>query len=325
VNSGRRITLISHGPNCLDGLTCAVVAARHFAGRDYHPTWVNNKQIDDTLQRYSPSHPERDELWITDISWRNAETTDHLNALVDRGLELYWVDHHKSALEAREEGRLDARFTDHVLDMKYAASRLLFEHLCERERRESGQASSELLALRNLVMTADDNDRWILAIEGSRELALAVRAMEQHEAYRALLALDADLAYGPELRRADDRVRSDLIATFRLAESTCVVHEVPPRDLRVVACECDGYSGEIADRWRSRFKRAVFTLYDRRGGGISFRRTPDCRVDLSRLAGSFGGGGHEAAAGCEMEIPGPDRADALAQRTADALRREVDL
>ena len=325
MSSARRVTLISHGPNCLDGLTCAVVAARHFAGRDYHPTWVSNKQIDDSLRRYSPSHPEREELWVTDISWRDDETTEHLNALVERGLELHWVDHHKSALEAREEGGLQANFTDFVLDMKYAASRLLYEHLCEKELREQGRVSPEMAALSNLVLTADDNDRWILAIEGSRELALAVRAMEQQEAYRALLALGSDLAYGPELKRAHDRVQSDLIGTFRVAESSCVVHEVPPRDLRVVACECEGYSGEIADRWRTRYKRAVFTLYDRRGGGISFRRTPDCKVDLSRLAGSFGGGGHEAAAGCEMEVPGPDRAEALAQKVADALRRGVDL
>src|SRR5205085_7624381 len=135
-------------------------------------------------------------------------------------LELYWIDHHKSALEARAGGKLHANFTEYVLDMQYAASRLLFEHLCERE---DGRGNPDLLSLHNLVMTADDNDRWILAIEGSRELALTVRAMEQQEAYRALLAMDSSLAYGPELRRAHDRVQRDLAVTFRLAEHTCVV------------------------------------------------------------------------------------------------------
>jgi len=324
MGSGRRVTVISHGPNCLDGLTCAVVAARYFADRDYHPTFASNRQIDDVLRHYSPAHPEREELWITDISWRDDETTDHLNALVDRGLELHWVDHHKSALEARDKGKLQANFTDYVLDMKYAASRLLFEELQARDE-AAGLTNPDLGSLRNLVLTADDNDRWILAIEGSRELALTVRAMEQQEAYRALLAMNSDLAYGPELRRAHDRVQRELASTFRLAENTTAVHEVPSRDVRVVACECDGYSGEIADRWRGRFTHAVFALYDRRGGGISFRRTPDCTVDLSRLASSFGGGGHEAASGCEMEVQGPDRAASLASKTADALTREVDL
>ncbi|MFN2377307.1 MAG: hypothetical protein ABR538_12275 [Candidatus Binatia bacterium] len=322
--SARRVTVVSHGPNCLDGLTCAVVAARHFAGREFQPTFASNRQIDDALRRYNPAHPESEELWITDISWRDDETTQHLNALVDRGLELHWVDHHKSALEAREKGHLQARFTDHILDMKYAASRLLYEELCRRDA-VAGRANPDLLALHNLVMTADDNDRWILAIEGSRELALTVRAMDQQEAYRSLLAMNTDLAYGPELRRAHDRVQRELASTFRLAENTCTVKEVASRDLRVISCECDGYSGEIADRWRSRWNRGVFAVYDRRGGGISFRRTPDCPVDLSRLAGSFGGGGHEAAAGCEIEIPGPDRADTLATKVAEALTREVDL
>lgn len=321
--SERRVTVVSHGPNCLDGLTCAVVAARHFAGREFQPTFASNRHIDETLRRYMPVNPDREELWITDISWRDDETTQHLNALVDRGLELHWVDHHKSALEARAKGKLQARFTDYVLDMKYAASRLLFEEFCARDA-AAGVSNPDLLTLRNLVMTADDNDRWILAIEGSRELALTVRAMEQQEAYRALLDMHSDLAYGPELRRAHDRVQRELASTFKLAENTCTLVEVPSRDVRVVACECDGYSGEIADRWRERHTRAVFALYDRRGGGISFRRTPDCDVDLSRLAASFGGGGHEAAAGCEIEVAGPDRAASLAAKTADALAREVD-
>ena len=322
--SARRVTVVSHGPNCLDGLTCAVVAARHFAGREFQATFASNRQIDETLRRYSPASPEHEELWITDISWHDDETTDHLNALVERGLELHWVDHHKSALESHENGKLQARFTDYVLDVKYAASRLLFDAFCAHDAAR-GHVDPELLALRNLVLTADDNDRWILAIAGSRELALTVRAMEQQEAYRALLAIGPDLAYGPELRRAHDRVQRELAATLRLAENTCVVREVPDRDLRVIAAECDGYSGEIADRWRSRWNRAVFALYDRRGGGISFRRTPDCTVDLSRLAGSFGGGGHEAAAGCEVEVAGSDRAESLALMTADALTREADL
>lgn len=315
--------MVSHGPNCLDGLTCAVVAAKYFADRDFQAVFASNRQIDEVLRRYSPADPGVEELWITDISWKDDETTDHLNALVDRGLELHWVDHHKSALDAREQGKLRAKFTDHVLDMSYAASRLLFEHLCERSA-VLGESKPELMELHNLVMTADDNDRWILAIEGSRELALTLRAMDQMEAYRSLLALDSTLAYGPELQKARDRVDRELEATFRLAESTSTVREIDSRDLRVVAAECDGYSGEIADRWRQRWRQAVFALYDRRGGGISFRRTPDCTVDLSRLAGSFGGGGHEAAAGCETEIPGPKKAEGLADLVTDALLRGVD-
>jgi len=320
---GRRVTVVSHGPNCLDGLACAVVAARYFARRPFHAAFASNRAIDEVLRKFNPDRPSDEELWITDISWRSDETTDHLNELVDQGLELYWVDHHKSALEARESGRLNANFTDFVLDMSYSASRLLFEYLSRRVV-ERGESRPGLMALRNLVTTADDVDRWILKVEGSRELALAVRAMDQQEAYKALLALDSSLTYGLELRRARDRVERELQATLLLANATCRVRTIPARGLTVIAAECDGYAGEIADRWRERFNNGIFALYDRRGGGISLRRTPDCRVDLSRLAGAFSGGGHEAAAGFEVEVPGPTRAATLANMIVEALERGAD-
>ena len=50
--------------------------------------------------------------------------------------------------------------------------------------------------------TAVTVSRWVLAVPGSRELSLAMRAMSQQDAYRALLGLGSDLAYTPEIERA---------------------------------------------------------------------------------------------------------------------------
>jgi len=320
----RRITLVSHGPNCLDGLTCAVVAARYFAGRRFEPVFASNREIDEVLQRYDPTQPEHEELWITDISWREAATDLHLNSLVGRGLRLYWVDHHRTAVERRAEGYLSVEFTDFVLDESYAASRLLFEYLSQRADTSDGSQSG-LAESRNLVMLADDVDRWVLALEGSRRLALTVRAMEQHEAYRALLAMGSDAKLNAELEAAAARVDDELATTFSVAEETQQTIDVPSRNIMVVAAECDGYAGEVADHWNSRFQRAVYALYDHRSGGISLRRTPDCDVDLSRLAAAFGGGGHPAASGCPMAlVVGKGRASTIGRAFADALERGVD-
>jgi oligoribonuclease NrnB/cAMP/cGMP phosphodiesterase (DHH superfamily) len=174
-------------------------------------------------------------------------------------------------------------------------------------------------------MLADDIDRWILQIKGSRELALAVRAMDQQDAYHSLLAMDSNITYTPELKRALNQVQTDLTETFRLADSTRHVTMLPDRDVTVIAAECNDYAGEIADRWRTEFRRGVFVLYDRRSDAISLRRTPDCPVDLSRLAGRFGGGGHPAAAGCPIETQGSDnRAEQIARKVSDALTRGDD-
>lgn len=323
MSESRRVTVVSHGPNCLDGLTCAVVAARYFEGRRYEPTFASNREIDDVLRSYDPSHPDDEELWITDISWRDSSTDLHMDSLAARGLQIYWIDHHKTAIDRRAEGKLNVRFTDYVLDDSYSASRLLFNYLRTRAA-ERGESKPDLLALENLVLLADDIDRWVLAIPGSRELALAVRAMTQQDAYRALLRLDSSLTYTPELESARRRVQDELKRTFSLAEATRHVADLPSRGLTVVAAECVDYAGEVADRWSKSFACAVFALYDHRSAGISFRRTPDCTVDLSRLAGAFGGGGHPAAAGCQMQTAGSNRSIEIARKVVDALARGAD-
>ncbi|MFP6610199.1 MAG: DHHA1 domain-containing protein [Deltaproteobacteria bacterium] len=321
MGSGRRITLVSHGPNCLDGLTCAVVAARYFAGCDFQAIFSSNRDIDDTLLEYNPDDPAASELWITDISWRETATDRHLNALVEAGAGVYWVDHHKSALDRREEGGLDVSFTDHVLDMSYAASRLLFNYLRDRAAKR-GESKPGLLALENLVMLADDVDRWILARDGSRRLALAVRAMEHNDAYRVLLSMDSNITYGHELTQALEKAERDMADSLKLARSTRVATDVAGLGVCIVAAECVDYAGEIADNWKKEYDNAVFALFDRRSGAISLRRTPSCQIDLASLASRFDGGGHAAAAGCTMQLPEDGRSTEIAIRLAEIVGSE---
>ncbi|MFQ5477141.1 MAG: hypothetical protein ACE5E4_00825 [Candidatus Binatia bacterium] len=323
MSTKRRVTVVSHGPNCLDGLTCAVLISRCFAGRKVKPLFASNREIDDVLVHYQPRNPSEEELWVTDISWNEMSTDRHLNNLVDQGLELYWIDHHKSAIDRRNAGELDVAFTGYVLDDSFAASRLLYDYLGRREV-SGARPRPGLAALHRLVMLADDVDRWILDIEGSRDLALAIRAMNHDEAFKVLLAMDSNLTYGPELRAAAGRVKDKLEVTFNIAERTRCLRRVDERGLTVVACEANGYGGEIADRWSSEFSNAVFVIYDRLSDAVSFRRTPDCDVDLSRLAGAFGGGGHAAAAGCDAMAAPPDRSEGMAVAVAAALAQRLD-
>src|SRR2546425_776969 len=66
----------------------------------------------------------------------------------------------------------------------------------------------------------------------------------------------------------------------------------------LAAAICDGHPSEIGDAWGKNAAQTIFAFYDLKGEGISLRRSPDCKVDLSQLAQLFGGGGHPAAAGC---------------------------
>ncbi len=317
---------MSHGPHCLDGVTSAVAVARFHAGLEVEARFANNPEINEVLQAVpAPPAGRTQELWITDISWSQPETDAHLRALAAAGTRIVWIDHHRTAIERLRRGAIDVPLAAMVVEDTYAASRLVYEHLKARlvteQRTPSGRPehAEGFLALERLVALADDNDRWIHALPGSRELALTVGAMRDATAYQELLGVDADVTYTPAMREAEARVTAEVAATHALAEKTR--RERTVGDVTVLAAWCTGYPSEIGDLWGKATPNAVIALYDTKSDGVSFRRSPACRVDLSRVAESFGGGGHAAAAGCKIPGMGGRDADALAALVARAVER----
>jgi oligoribonuclease NrnB/cAMP/cGMP phosphodiesterase (DHH superfamily) len=311
----RHVDVVSHGPHCLDGVTAAVAVARYQAGRGEVVTrFASNNEIDAVLRGLGPV-PDG-ELWITDISWREPETDAHLRALVAAGVSIYWIDHHRTALERFRTGAIDVPFAGRVLSEEYAASRLVYEYLRERLAAE-GRRLPGFDALAPLVAMADDNDRWLHRIPGSRELAWTVRALGG-EAYAELLAVEGSVTYTPRMRAARARVEAEIAHSLAVAQASRVERRLG--DLTLVAAVCDGHPSEIADAWGRESRNTVFALYDARSLGVSLRRSPDCTVDLSRVAERLGGGGHAAAAGCELPELRRALADAVAGRLGEALR-----
>ncbi len=296
--------VVSHGPHCLDGVAAAVVVARYYEGVEAKPHFATNAQINEVLRSLKPAAlPSGTEVWITDISWTDKETDAHLRDLAVRGVKIYWFDHHRTAVERYRSGEVEVPFADLVVREDFAASRLVYEYL-QRRLRQERKSHPSFMALHKLVQMADDNDRWLHQIEGSHELALTVRAMatggDGLAAYRALLHIDAEVSYTPEMREAYKRAMQEIRASLELAEQSRTALTLPEADLTVVAALCDGYPSEVAGRWGQKAQKTVFALYDLKGKAVSLRRSPDCRVDLSRVARALGGGGHPAASGCYL-------------------------
>ncbi|MBI3770843.1 MAG: hypothetical protein HY271_20430 [Deltaproteobacteria bacterium] len=300
-------------------MTSAVAVARFHAGAEVRAHFANNPEINEVLLAVPPPPAgTTQDLWVTDISWTRPETDAHLRALAAAGTRIVWIDHHRTAIERLRRGAIDVPFSDMVVEDTYAASRLVFEHL-RRKLDRAAPGAAAFLALERLVMLADDNDRWIHALDGSRELALTVGAMREAEAYQELLGVDAAVTYTPRMRAAYERVAAELAATHALAARTRSERAVG--SVTVVAAWCAGYPSEIGDAWGKHTRNAVFALYDTKSEGVSFRRSPDCQVDLSKVAETFGGGGHAAAAGCQIPGIGERDAAALAELVANAVAR----
>lgn len=299
MSAPRRVHVVSHGPHCLDGVVAAVAIARFYDGIDVVPHFSGNPKINEVLQGLVFEEPlAEQELWITDISWTAPETDAYLRDLAGRGLSISWVDHHRTAIERLKSGAIDVPFALRIVDDRHAASRLVFEHLRDRLRREQ-RTNPRFERLAHVVAMADDNDRWIHEVPGSWDLALTLRSMNGPEAYEDLLGIDERATYTARMRTAHDKVAAEMKRSFEIAERSRQIVSLAT-GLRIVGAVCDGYPSEIADRWGKELADSVFVLFDLKSAAISYRRSPDCGVDLSAIAAAFGGGGHPAAAGCEI-------------------------
>jgi oligoribonuclease NrnB/cAMP/cGMP phosphodiesterase (DHH superfamily) len=303
------VHIVSHGPYCLDGVTAAVAVARYYRNRaTIIPHFSGNEQINDVLCSISREDaPPGSELRITDISWTERGTDDHLRDLAKHGVKIFWIDHHRTAIRRYVAGNITVPFADKVISEEFAASRLTYEYLQQREG-AAIQKNIPFIEFAPVVAMADDTDRWIHAIPGSRELAWVIRALgadrDSLEGYHALLTIDAAVTYTPTMQNAYDKVAGEIQASFALAERSRVSLQVAGTPYTLVTAVCDGYASEIGDAWGKTAAQTVFAFFDLKGEGVSLRRSPDCQADLSQLAQTFGGGGHPAAAGCRpKELP----------------------
>ena len=316
----RLVHIVSHGPHCLDGVAAAVAIARYYSGVDVRPRFSGNPKINEVILGLPIEAPLVDqELWITDISWTAPETDAFLRRLAERGLKIFWIDHHRTAIERAKNGSIDVPFTHRIVDDRYSAARLVFEYLNERLRSE-GRRSAALESFAQIVRMADDNDRWLHEVPGSWELALTLRAMDGPEAFDELLGIDERGTYTPPMRAAFERVEAEMKESFELAERSRSATSLED-GVTVVAAVCNGYPSEIADRWGKNTPNAVFVLFDLKSGALSYRRSPDCKVDLSQVAGAFGGGGHPAAAGSEMPELLAQLAETAGRRVAEVMKK----
>jgi oligoribonuclease NrnB/cAMP/cGMP phosphodiesterase (DHH superfamily) len=314
------VHIISHGPHCLDGVAAAVAIARARPQAEVIPWFVHNNEVNDAVHdlRCAPADAAH-EIWIADVSWSDRQADRHLRSLAERGARIFWVDHHRTAIERRQAGEVRVPFAACVVSERFAASRLVYEYL----RQQPGGGSRRFRNFLPVVERADDTDRWIHRIDGSHRLALTVRAMGSIGAYEDLLEIDRDITYTPRMRAACERAAQEVQRSREMAERESFSLRLPS-GLTLVTSVCLGYPSEVADAWGKHSCNAIFALYDTRHLAVSLRRSPDCGVDLSHLARRFGGGGHPAAAGCELPWVGGNVARGIADILAPVLARGID-
>ncbi len=318
------IQIVSHGPSCLDGVMAAAAIGRFFEGHRVIANLAGNSESDHAIQHLKlKDRSGANEIWITDLSWTQPQTAEHLKQLTAEGARVFWIDHHRTAVSRADAPEFKVPFAGKVLTEKYSAARLTFDYL---KRREAELSSAEKRRgfedFRRFAEIADDHDRWIHKIPESSDWALAVQTLGGKLSYREILKL-REPKMSRRLRDALHAGQDAMRRSIELADSTMVDRPLDHGATLRTAC-CFGYSSEVAAHLYANTTKTVVALFDLRSQGVSLRRSPDCEVDLSKLAEQFGGGGHAAASG----FMDPELRRAPAERLSEVLAshlRKADL
>src|SRR5258708_3832720 len=242
--TSRTIQVVSHGPSCLDGVMAAAAVARFYDDHKVMTTLAGNNDADRVLQDLTLKSDDRDdEIWITDLSWNSPATGAHLTKLSERGAQIFWIDHHRTAVSRADSPEFKVPFAAKVLSEQYSAARLTFNFLKRMGRDLPERARAEFETFQPFVMIADDHDRWIHKIPESSEWPLAVQTLGGISSYRQLLKL-REPRMSRKLRSAFESGQDAMRRSLELAHAP-MVDRKPGKGTTLPAACCFGYRIEV--------------------------------------------------------------------------------
>ena len=247
--------LLSHGPGCFDGTTCAVAVARYYGTQSLIPQFTHSSQLDSIIETLIATTAGPHDLWITDMAWKHQATDRHLQQLIEKGWRVFWIDHHRNAIEKPEAEIHDIRLTGHVISTAYAASRLLFNFLLAQPQ-TSPDATRWLSDFQKIVMLADEHDRWLHdGQEGeSMRLALAIEQLARQgnglDGYQALLDIDVEATLTPTLTNAYNTAKKEREESLSLAMNSKQQHVLEDLNLTIVYAKCNKYASQVGNALR---------------------------------------------------------------------------
>ena len=265
-----RPLVIYHG-NCADGFSAAWVFHHYFqrqtVGRDCE--FVAGRY------GYEPPDVTGREVYLVDFSYKCPVVTQMIRAAARVTL----IDHHKTAID--DLTGLPGLIT--FTDLDRCGATLAWDYLFPGEARPL------------LLGHIEDRDLWRFKLAHTREIQAAVFSMEySFEKWDRLMAADAhDLvaltAQGAAIERKHRKDVRELVKTCQRT-MTIAGHTVPAASLPFTMASD---AGELMAHGQP-FAAVYWDTADHRQFSL---RSNLAGLDVAHLAESFGGGGHEHAAG----------------------------
>lgn len=281
--------------NDLDGVGCGIIARLAF-GNQVDVRYNSVQGLDIQIERFLERDRLDDALFITDLSV-NAENEMRLNEFTKKGGKATLLDHHKSALHLNEHhwGHVQIEYENGRLA---SATSLFYEHLQQLNLLQPSSALTQFVELvrqwdtwewdKNETVDAKRlNDLFFMISIDEFEERMVQRLQETDhfsfdEFEEKILEMEES-----KIERYIRRKRREMVQTFIGDHCAGIVH-------------AESYHSELGNELGKDNPHLDYIAILNVGGKkLSFRTIHD-DIDVSHVAGHFGGGGHAKAAGCSI-------------------------
>lgn len=285
--------LLSH--NDLDGVGCGILAKLAF-GEDVKVRYNSISGLNREVEWFLENDDKKTFLFITDLSV-NEKNEQKLDEFYQNGGKVQLIDHHKTALHYNdypwghvvvedEEGKLTS------------ATSLLYDYLIAHQLIESSDTITEFVELVRQYDTWEweknenhDAQRlnalfFLVSIDEFEEKMITRLQTSEHfhfdEFEKKILDMEED-----KIDRYIRRKRRELVQTELDGLFAGVVY-------------AESYHSELGNELGKEYPHLDYIAILNIGGKRMGFRTIHDHVDVSEVAGQYGGGGHAKASGCSL-------------------------
>ncbi|MCZ8520821.1 MULTISPECIES: DHH family phosphoesterase [Paenibacillus] len=281
--------------NDLDGVGCGILARCAFGDKveiRYNSIGGLNGQVERFLERAK----KKKHLFITDLAVNEANERG-IEEFVKSGGKVKLIDHHQTSLHlnryswgqvevAYDDGRLASAtslFYDYLLKGRLLKSEPGIEQFVELVRlydtwewdRAGNMEAKRLSDLFSMLSLEEFEERMLERLKGREPFAFSTVELE-------MLAVEEE-----RIERYVRRKKRETVQTFIGGYCVGIVH-------------ADSYHSELGNELGKEYPHLDYIAILNIGGKKASFRTIHDDIDVSAVAGHYGGGGHAKASGCPM-------------------------
>ncbi|TKC14879.1 DHH family phosphoesterase [Robertmurraya kyonggiensis] len=285
--------LLSH--NDLDGVGCGILAKLAF-GKDVHVRYNSIAGLNREVENFFEQEEQETFLFITDLSV-NEENEKRIEEFHRAGGKVQLIDHHKTSLAYNnyDWGHVVVEDTAGKLT---SATSLLYEYLIAQGLLHQSEAVDEFVELVRQYDTWEWEKNNNQHAQRLNALFYLISIEEFEEKMLERLRTDDHFYFDEFEKRILDMEEEKIERYIRRKRRELVQAQIKGHFAGVVYAE--SYHSELGNELGKEYPHLDYIAILNIGGKrIGFRTIHD-HVDVSEVAGHFGGGGHAKASGCSM-------------------------